>query len=86
MRITEYWAVEECYDRDTRLIGNFSDEQVARHFATSKNKMYRSVQRRVFTIFDTIEDWENNTREKLRERGLAKLTPEERLALGLTAQ
>ena len=86
MRTIEYWEVTECYDRDSKLIGNFSDEQVAHHFGSGKNSMYRSVHKRVFTIFDTIEDFENNTREKIRERALAKLTTEERIALGLTAK
>lgn len=83
MRTIEYWAVEECYDRDCKLIGNFSDEQVANHFGTGKNAMYRSVRKQIFTIFDTIEDFENNTREKIRERALAKLTAEEKMVLGI---
>lgn len=83
MKTIEYWEVTECYDRDSKLIGNFSDEQVANHFASGKNHMYRSVHKRIFTIFDTIEDFENNTREKIRERALSKLTVEEKIALGL---
>ena len=54
MRTIEYWAVEECYDRDCKLIGNFSDEQVANHFGTGKNAMYRSVRKQIFTIFDGL--------------------------------
>jgi hypothetical protein len=84
MKTIEYWEVIESYDRDSKNIGNFSDEQVARHFASGKNHMYRSVHKRIFTIFDTIEDFENNTREKIRERALAKLTVEERQALGIS--
>jgi hypothetical protein len=83
MKTIEYWEVTESYDRDSKNIGNFSDEQVANHFSGGKNSMYRSVHKRVFTIFDTIEDFENNTREKIRERALAKLTVEEKTALGL---
>lgn len=81
MKTIEYWAVEEEYDRGRKNIGNFSDEQVANHFADS---VYRAAYKRTFTIFDTIEDFENNTREKLRERALAKLTVEERIALGVS--
>lgn len=81
MKTIEYWTVEEGYDRGIKHVGNFSDEQVANHFADSA---YRAVYKRTFTIFDTIEDFENNTREKLRERALAKLTVEERVALGVS--
>ena len=84
MKTIEYWEVTECSDRDSKVIGNFSDEQVAIHFAGGKNAPYRSYYKRVFTIFDTIEDFENNTREKIRERALAKLTAEERQALGIS--
>jgi len=45
--------------------------------------MYRGVWKKSTTIFDTVEDYENNTREKLRERALNKLTSEEKIALGL---
>ena len=83
MKTIEYWEVTESYDRDSKLIGSFSNEQVANHFGSTVNHTYRSVRRRIFTIFDTIEDFENNTREKLRARALAKLTPEEKNALGL---
>lgn len=81
MKTIEYWEVTECYDRDSKHIGNFSDEQVARHFAEG---IYRGYGLRHITIFDTIEDFENNTREKIRERALAKLTVEERQALGIS--
>ena len=83
MKTIEYWAVEECYDRDVKLIGNFTNQEVAEEISGGKNKMYRSVRPRTLTLFDTIEDFENNTREQLRARGLAKLTTEEKLALGL---
>ena len=35
------------------------------------------------TIFNSVEAFENNSKEKLRERGLSKLTIEEKIALGL---
>lgn len=83
MTIFEYWAVEECYDRDCKVIGNFSNELVADMVAGGKNKMYRSVTKRTFTLFDSVEDFENNTRDKIRARAIAKLTIEEREVLGV---
>jgi hypothetical protein len=84
MQFIEYWAVEETYDRDTRIIACFDNAQAAELVARSRNNMYRSVSHRNLTLFDSVLDFENNCREKLRERALAKLTPEELQALGLT--
>ena len=83
MKTIEYWAVEESYDRDSKTIGCFTDPAVADEVAGGKNKMYRSAHKRTLTLFDTVEDFNNNTTAKLRERALAKLTVEERLALGV---
>lgn len=83
MQTIEYWRVEESYDRATNVIGNFSSEADAENVASAVNKMYRSVHKLAFTIFDSIEDFEDNTREKIRQRALAKLTIEEKIALGI---
>jgi len=83
MKTIEYWQVEESYDRDSKEIGNFSSEAVAEEVATKNNKMYRRVHKRTFTIFDSVEDFDNNTREKIRQRALAKLSVEEKIALGV---
>ena len=81
MKTIEYWEVTESFDRDSKLIGNFSSELVANQ-VVAKSKGYRSSYRKVLTVFDTVEDFENNTRDKIRARALAKLTLEERNALG----
>jgi hydrogenase maturation factor len=83
MKTIEYWAVEETYDRDSKEIGNFSNQAAAEEVATKDNKMYRGVYKLTLTLFDSVEDFENNSREKIRERALAKLTIEERNALGV---
>jgi len=82
MKTIEYWEVTESFDRDSKLIGNFSSELVANQ-VVAKSKGYRSSYRKVFTVFDTVEDFENNTRDKIRARALAKLTLEEKIALGI---
>lgn len=79
MKTIEYWEVTESFDRDSKIIGNFSNEEAA---AKVSDNVYRSMCKKTFTIFDTVEDFENNTRDKLRARALAKLTLEERNALG----
>lgn len=80
MKTIEYWQVDECFDRDSKIIGNFANEADAKEVAKG---VYRGFGLRTLTIFDSIEDFENNTREKIRERALAKLTTEEKIALGL---
>lgn len=80
MKTIEYWEVSECYDRDSRHIANFSNEADAKVCADG---IYRGYGLRHITVFDSLEDFEENTREKIRERALAKLTTEEKLALGL---
>lgn len=80
MKTIEYWEVSECYDRDSRHIANFSNEADAKVCADG---IYRGYGLRHITVFDSLEDFEENTREKIRERALAKLTTEERQALGL---
>ena len=81
MRTIEYWEVNEGYDRNMTAIANFTSEAEAKKLVGTS--MYRGVWKKSITLFDTVEDYEDNTREKLRERALAKLTPEERQALGL---
>lgn len=77
--VIEYWEVTESFDRDTTHIANFTNEEAATRVA---NGNYRSVNKRIFVLFDTEEEFLENTRDKLRERALAKLTTEERNALG----
>jgi hypothetical protein len=83
MKTIQYWHVEETYDRDSREIGNFSSEAVAEAIATCTNKIYRSVHKRTLSIFDSVDDFENNSRNKIRARALAKLTADEKIALGI---
>ena len=80
MKTIEYWEVTECYDRVVNHIANFANEDNALELV-GKN-LYRGASKKTLTIFDSVGDYENNTREKLRERALAKLTVEERNALG----
>lgn len=83
MKTVEYWIVEESYDRDSKIIGCFTNQMAADIVANGKNNMYRSIHKKTLTLFDSFDDYTNNTQEKLRERALAKLTPEEKIALGL---
>lgn len=83
MQTIIYWQVEEEYDLDSREIGNFSTEAAAEEMREKDNKMYRGVFKRTLTIFDSVEDFEDNSPDKIRARALAKLTVEEKNALGI---
>ena len=80
MKTIEYWEVTESFDRDVTHVANFANEDNAQELVGKS--MYRSVSKKTLTIFDSVGDFENNTREKIRARALAKLTVEERNALG----
>ena len=82
MQTIEYWEVTSEFDRDYSVIGNFTKEVTARVVA-EKAPLYRNCYKKSITIFNSVEAFENNSKEKLRERGLSKLTIEEKIALGL---
>lgn len=79
MQTFEYWEVTESFDKYATHIANFATEEEAKRVGTG---VYRSVQKRVFVLFDSKEEFVDNEREKVRARALAKLTAQERQALG----
>jgi hypothetical protein len=82
MKSIEYWQLTETSDgRDSRLIGNFSSEIVAQHALTMQNTLYRSVTKHHILIFDTIDEFVDNTFEKVKQRALDKLTTQEKQVL-----
>ena len=83
MERIEFWVVDECLDRSITQIGNFYNENDAREVMERDNKHYRSVRKQSIIIFESVNDFQHNTEEKIRERALSKLTPEERKVLGL---
>lgn len=82
MQYIEYWEVTEDYDRSSTPVANFTNQSDA--LALKGNSPYRSVGRRSITIFDDVQDYEENNRARIRERAIAKLSAEEREVLGLT--
>jgi len=47
------------------------------------NNKFDNVQEQTFKIYDTIEEYREGKSEVTRQRALAKLTPIERISLGL---
>lgn len=84
MKKIEYYTVNTEYDRSSTLIGHFATKEVAEQ--VKGKDMYRSVYGpMVFTVFDSVDEFEDNSKAKIRERALAKLTTEEKIVLGLGA-
>lgn len=78
------FEVTESYDRDSKHVAFVSTVALAEKLVATQ-KGYRSYQayKKTILIFETQEDIETYSRENLRKSGLAKLTSEERQALGL---
>lgn len=78
------YEVTESYDRDSQHIAYVSNPTLAQALV-DKSKGYRSYHayKRTITIFDTAEEIDSAKQENLRKSGLAKLSAEERHALGL---
>ena len=83
MQYIEYWEVTEDFDRSSTHVASFKSKADAD--ALKGKSMYRSVGRRNIIIFESLQDYEENNKAKIRKRAIAKLTPEEREVLGIRA-
>ena len=66
-------------DRHNHKFYLTSEEEAQRYL---KANTYDAVYERTIEIFDTLEEWNDWNQGKIKERALAKLTAEERRALG----
>lgn len=86
MQVVEYWEVRETYfdqrDGYDVSIACFASEEVANIFAENKPN-YRVQKRKTLVVFDSVQDYNNRADERVRKAALAKLTPQERVALGI---
>ena len=81
------WEVYTSYDRDVSHVAYFSSEYLASDYISkAKDKVYMGKQRvrKVFVIFDSLDEVTQYSRENLRKSALAKLSPAEIDALGIT--
>lgn len=78
------FEVKESFDRDSNHIAYTTTQKLAEQIAY-KQKNYRSVSafKKTFIIYESMQDVEDYSLANLRKTGLAKLTSEERKALGL---
>ena len=78
------YEVIESYDRDSSHIAFVSCEYLAAELV-AKQKGYRSYApyKKTITVFDTMEEIEENSVRNIRKAALAKLTPKEIEILGL---
>lgn len=82
----ECYEVYESYDRDIKKIANFSTEELAKKFREThpnKNYMGHNKVKATYTIFESLEEAKEYSKEEIRKKALAKLSPQEREALGV---
>jgi hypothetical protein len=83
MKQIEYYAVvaKDLNGWAAALIGNFSTLELAEK-VKSRTSFYH-ISKYKFTLFESSEEFDQYTNNEIRERALAKLTKEEKIALGL---
>ena len=83
MRTLTIWKIEECDGGEHQYFkGNAFDTQEAANAYKAKHPR-NAVVKQTILIFKDMDDMQENTRAKLRESALAKLTEAEKHALGL---
>lgn len=87
MKFIEYYAIEE-HDGfvGTNHVADFATDKAAREFLDKKgNQSYNfsGPFRRNLKLYDSYEDYYDNNDKAIRQRAIAKLTPEERAVLKL---
>lgn len=81
MKIVECWEVLS-WDGGERHNHKFFLLDPAEAERWKREHVHDSIRHRVFEFFDTVSEAEDNETVKVRERALAKLTAQERKALG----
>ena len=83
MKQLTIWRIEEWDGGDRQLPnGNyFSNEEAAEEY--KKNNKFNACVKQTIRIYDSLQDLEDNSKQKLKERALAKLTEEDKRILGL---
>jgi hypothetical protein len=80
--IIEYYEVYEGGYTDT-LIARFLSKSAADGLANMRPTYYVSKRTQKLVVYDTPEEYLDRYNEEVKQKALAKLTPKERLALGL---
>lgn len=59
----------------------FSNREAAREFLVGNN--YDTYREHKYIVYDSVAEYKENSKEKLKAKALAKLTDEEKEALGI---
>jgi gamma-glutamylcysteine synthetase len=81
MQVIKCWDIQ-AWDGGEHTNHAFYIASEAEKDVYMKTHTYDSAYERTFIIFDTLEEMSDNTKAKIKERALAKLTIEERAILG----
>lgn len=81
--VVKFYKVNESFDRESWTVARFTTMKAAEEYA--KKSPYYSFSRNpeTITVFDSVADLEQSRTVSAKEAALAKLTPEDRAALGV---
>lgn len=85
IEVCEVWDNGEDGRAPGRVVARFDNETIAKQ-AFGNNSCYYSFTKTVYTIFESAQDYKENSEQAQRKRALAKLTPQEKKLLGLPLQ
>lgn len=82
MKSIDCWAVDIWDGGDRQVFGFYlARKEDADEWKLTKGK-HDHIRPVTLTVFDSLEELEQNSHAKLKKAALAKLTPQERVALG----
>lgn len=81
--VVKFYKVNESYDRESWTVARFTTMFEAEKYAKKSPYYSYSKNPETITVFDSVEDLERSRTISAREAALAKLTPEDRAALGV---
>lgn len=82
MQVIECWSIQQWDggDRQNHAFYLTSAEEKEKYMKTHKQD---AAVKTTLVVYDTLDEVAENDRKKVRERALAKLTPLEKMALGI---
>lgn len=81
--VLKFYMVNESFDRESWTVARFSTMSAAEEYAKKSPYYSYSKNPQTITVFDSVADLEQSRTVSARDAALAKLTPEDRAALGV---
>lgn len=81
--VVKFYKVNESFDRESWTVARFTTMSAAEEYARKSPYYSYSKNPETITVFDSLKDLEETRTVSAKEAALAKLTPEDRAALGV---